>query len=81
MIKTKVNEYFLTITSATITPLLNGAISGAYSTVYNLREDIIANFTSTLHPVFTKQAMSLFFKGEVRPLDLPILVSLHLEKL
>lgn len=72
-VRDKINDYLVQIVDATVTPVINSSIASVYNITYNFRDDIIANFTSTVNPAFTENDMTLFFKGEVRPIDEKIL--------
>jgi len=78
-IKDKVNDYFTAIIGATVSPIINNSISSYYRLTYNLTEDIIVNFTSTVPPQFTEDDMTVFFKGEARPIDSEIPFSSQLQ--
>ena len=76
-VKERVNDYLIQITDYTVTPTINRLISGAYNTSYVFEDKIIANISSSVLPKFTNDDMTLFFKGEIRPEDEPILPFIH----
>ena len=70
-IKSKINDYLVSVVDATITPAINNMISSSFAAVYEINKDIVVNFTSTVNPKFENSHMTLFFKGEVTPKDEP----------
>jgi len=65
----QINDYLLGIVGSGVTPLINSALSNVYNTTYNISESLVANFSSSVEPRFSESVMTLFFKGEVRPMN------------
>lgn len=72
-VKEKINDYLVQGLDSIVNPAINGIISSKVPNTFNVNDEIVANFTSFVKPKFTSGGMTLFFKGEIRPNDEPII--------
>jgi len=69
LVKTNINDYILGVVDATITPLINGAITSKYNLEYKITDDVVIDLSSSVDPIFTDEHMSLFFKAAARQIS------------